>query len=83
FTSPDRQNAGSDIRIPQSWNGYAYVMNDPLNFTDPNGLIWLRRNGTDSYTWVDDDVYKKNKGDYKDYTPANNAVIRVTGGREA
>lgn len=26
---------------PQSWNGYAYVGNNPLNITDPNGESWI------------------------------------------
>lgn len=38
FTSPDPANAGADPEHPQSWNGYAYVGNDPLNFVDPSGL---------------------------------------------
>jgi len=38
FTSPDPTNAGADLANPQSWNGYAYVMNNPLNSIDPFGL---------------------------------------------
>jgi RHS repeat-associated protein len=38
FKSIDPENAGADITEPQSWNGYSYVENNPLNFIDPDGL---------------------------------------------
>lgn len=28
----------SDLRFPQSWNKYSYVMNNPLKFVDPTGM---------------------------------------------
>jgi RHS repeat-associated protein len=31
----------TDPMIPQGWNRYSYVGNDPLAFTDPNGFSWL------------------------------------------
>jgi RHS repeat-associated protein len=37
FTSPDPENAGADVTNPQSWNGYSYVANNPLNSIDPSG----------------------------------------------
>jgi RHS repeat-associated protein len=39
FTSPDPANAGADLTNPQSWNGYSYVRNNPLNSADPSGLV--------------------------------------------
>ena len=32
--------AKGDTASPQSYNRYAYVQNDPLVGTDPNGLFW-------------------------------------------
>jgi len=38
FMSPDPYNAGAFLDGPQTWNAYSYVVNNPLNATDPNGL---------------------------------------------
>jgi hypothetical protein len=36
--TPDPTNAGAESGDPQSWNGYAYAGNNPINLTDPDGL---------------------------------------------
>ena len=39
WISPDPAGLGAvDPGNPQSWNRYAYVLNNPLSFTDPSGL---------------------------------------------
>ena len=38
FMSPDPSNASVDFWIPQTWNRYAYALNNPLQFVDRNGL---------------------------------------------
>ena len=38
FISPDPGNAGGDLKNPQTWNGYAFVANNPTTLTDPSGL---------------------------------------------
>jgi RHS repeat-associated protein len=41
FVTVDPGNAGADLGNPQTWNGYAYVGNNPLNLTDPSGESWV------------------------------------------
>ncbi len=38
FLSSDPENAGVILGDPQSWNGYTYARNNPLLYTDPDGL---------------------------------------------
>jgi RHS repeat-associated protein len=45
FQSPDPFNAGGNPLNPQSWNGYAYVNNNPLAFVDPNGMTCVNDTG--------------------------------------
>ncbi len=37
FTGVDPANAGARISDPQSWNGFAYTLNNPLRYMDPDG----------------------------------------------
>src|SRR6266536_1035622 len=39
WTSPDPYGGSMTIANPQSFNRYAYVQNDPVNFVDPSGLL--------------------------------------------
>lgn len=38
FTSPDPLLSSGTVEDPQSWNRYAYVLNNPLKLIDPDGL---------------------------------------------
>ena len=49
WTSPDPYNGSMTIANPQSFNRYAYVQNDPVNFVDPSGLLPVLVCG---YTWM-------------------------------
>ena len=53
FTSPDASNLGVDFYLPQTWNRYAYVGNNPFRYVDQNGLWWtedLRVRNYSEYT---------------------------------
>jgi RHS repeat-associated protein len=39
WTTPDPYLGSMDLTNPQSLNRYAYVMNNPINLTDPSGLV--------------------------------------------
>ncbi len=57
FTSVDPLYASAALEIPQSWNRYSYVMNNPFQFTDPSGMIWVR-NGAGDTKWLTDDEWE-------------------------
>lgn len=60
FTSADPGGAGSHVGDPQSWNAYAYALNNPLKYVDPDGespkifttLIKVAVKGGDLYSSV-------------------------------
>ena len=38
FTTPDPLMASAKASNPQTWNRYAYALNKPLRYVDPDGL---------------------------------------------
>jgi RHS repeat-associated protein len=73
FTSADPFGGSGFVSVPQSWNKYAYCLNRPFVFTDPSGQIWLTTDNQ-NFMWVDDDEYKRNQKQFKDYSVANGAI---------
>jgi len=54
FTSVDPMSESGEPERPQTWNRYAYVLNNPLSFIDPDGLRYVQRtleNGQIQYAW--------------------------------
>lgn len=45
FDQPDPYDGSYDLSDPQSFNRYAYVQNDPVNFVDPTGLYGIPGEG--------------------------------------
>ena len=54
----------SYLSNPQRWNAYSYALNNPLAYTDPDGLdpdwIWVHDINLDLYFSVSAEEYKKN-----------------------
>jgi RHS repeat-associated protein len=86
FTSVDPAIRSAVLEMPQSWNRYIYVINNPLILTDPNGKVWVQdkkgiiswRNGDDipdGYTRVANGTQINNvqgaTGQYEQYNGHN------------
>jgi len=52
--SADPAQAGADAMNPQTWNGYAYTINSPLVFTDPDGMDPFDGGGDTGDPCIDD-----------------------------
>jgi RHS repeat-associated protein len=61
WTTPDPYGKSLRVANPQSFNRYAYVHNDPMNFVDPSGLDdlddWVPGPGDIIYTNTKDSGY--------------------------
>lgn len=63
FYSVDPENAGASEDDPQSWNGYAYGRNNPVLYSDPDGLEYkVCNNEGQCWTHDDGDFKKGQKG---------------------
>jgi RHS repeat-associated protein len=67
FLTPDRLRKSARLRRPQSWNRYAYVINDPVNRTDPRGP----RDGDDT----DDEDPDDTGGDDQTVYPSDTVFV--------
>jgi len=54
WSSPDPAGMGAvEPANPQSWNRYAYVLNNPTGLVDPLGLKWVCHQVWGSGAWID------------------------------
>ncbi len=61
--------------MPQSWNRYSYVLNNPLAYIDPTGEIWVRSADGKTIIWFSQERWDEEISKLKDskgnaiYTP--------------
>ena len=61
---PDQIDGFDHLESPQAWNGYAYVHNNPLNATDPDGLDCVYDNGNGTANVVRGDCISQTDNGY-------------------
>jgi len=68
------------IQQPQNWNRYAYVLNNPTVFVDPDGELWMKI-GNNQVQWVDKCPEKTTC--YEILVYFNSNQIQIFGSRDA
>ena len=87
FMSPDPENISAILNSddPQSWNGYAYGRNNPLRYTDPEGLNYTvcDTNGKNCADLTDKqyEQYRKDNPDVR-ATPSGDLYVKNQDGSE-
>lgn len=77
FTGVDPLLESAVPSLPQSWNRYSYVLNNPLAFTDPTGEIWVR--SSENIVWFSQERWHEEISKLKDsdgnadYTPLSSS----------
>ena len=82
FLSPDPSMDSVALRNPQTWNRYAYTVNNPLRFIDPTGMCWVAApSGVGTYDWMD----RGNQGQtcYNAIATSNGSTLTMYGSNDA
>ncbi len=83
FTTTDPLLESGRIENPQTWNRYAYVLNDPINYVDPDGLYECKGSADECKAFRNDlasaqaklaDIEKKYGKNSDEYTKAQKAL---------
>jgi len=54
FTSVDPLGMSASVLNPQSFNRYSYVLNNPVNMTDPSGMMGMMPDASMSWDTISD-----------------------------
>jgi len=83
FSSPDPYLPSAVAGTPQSWNRYAYVLNRPFVYVDPDGEDWVKTEDKNNpYKWVDK-CGDGQKDCYKVVSAGVGNSLRVYGSKDA
>jgi RHS repeat-associated protein len=81
FSSVDPLLASAVPELPQSWNRYASVLNNPLVYIDPTGELWVAADDTGTrYNWVD--TCPEGATCYESIAVANESSVLIYGSRD-
>ncbi len=82
FTAVDPSMESAVLQNPQSWNRYAYTINNPLRYIDPTGELWISSGDAQNpYSWVD--KCKKGQTCYESRAAAVGDTVVIYGSENA
>ncbi len=79
FMTPDRYWGSASLTNPQSWNRFEYVLSDPVNHWDPNGLCDVTVAGIRQDSATAQDVYDYGYQDITIFPYASGAFTSFAG----